>query len=118
MAELTKVGPRFQVTIPLKVRSKLGLARGELMEAEIVDRGAIILRRKQVVDYDPELERDLADAEADVKAGRVYGPYDAKQAIPALRGLVARERKRISEDRARTRAKLSATRTHARGLHP
>ena len=45
----------------------------------------IILRRKQLVDYDAEIARDLAEAEADLKAGRVYGPYDAKDALKGLR---------------------------------
>lgn len=121
MSELTKVGSRYQVTIPLKVRKAIGLATGELMQADVGNRGTIILRRKHLVDYDPDLERDLAEALEEVKAGRVYGPYEAKQAIPALRKLIAQERRRKGEGAGRwnahTRAKRPKTGAHAGGLH-
>jgi AbrB family looped-hinge helix DNA binding protein len=121
MSELTRVGPRYQVTIPLKVRKAMGLATGELIQADVGDRGTIILRRKQLVDYDAELERDLAEAEADIKAGRVYGPYEADEAIPELRRLIARKREQNREKVASSKARMRSTRAkataHARGLH-
>lgn len=44
---LTKIGPKFQVTIPKTVRDALGLGIGDLMEASQTKDG--ILLRPQVV---------------------------------------------------------------------
>jgi hypothetical protein len=46
----------------------------------------IVLRRKVRAEHDPELEKQLAAAEADVRAGRVLGPFEtASAALQALR---------------------------------
>jgi AbrB family looped-hinge helix DNA binding protein len=71
---LTKVGPKFQVTIPKAARVAAGIKLGDLMEAT-AERGAIVLRPKVLSDRDPELERQLEASEAAVKAGRVLGPF-------------------------------------------
>ncbi len=110
MSELTRVGPRYQVTIPLKVRKAIGLATGELIQADIGDRGTIILRRMQLVDYDAELARDLAESEADIKAGRVYGPFEAKDAIKGLRDAIAQAR-----GKSNARGNLSKPVANSRG---
>lgn len=67
---LTKVGPKFQVTIPKAARTAVRLAVGELIEAT-VEGGVIVLRRKVVLDWTPEIDLRLAEAEADIAAGRV-----------------------------------------------
>lgn len=87
----TKVGAKFQVTIPQEVREAVGLKTGDLVQASVGGDGTIVLRRKLLVDRDPELERDLEAAEADVKAGRVLGPFD--NAPSALRALNAPKRR-------------------------
>lgn len=87
----TKVGPKFQVTIPQEIREAVGLRTGDLVQASAGRDGTIILRRKILVDRDPELERDLEAAAADVKAGRVLGPFD--NASSALRALNASKRR-------------------------
>jgi len=121
-SEVTKIGPKYQVTIPKDVRNQLGLKVGDLVQARVGKGHTIIMERKRLVDYDPDLERDLAEALEDVKAGRVYGPYEAKQAIPALRKLIAQERRRKGEEVGRrsaaTRAKRPKAGAHAGGLHP
>ncbi len=46
---LVTVKPKFQVTIPAKLRDQIDLHEGDLMEATIVEDG-ILLRPKEVVD--------------------------------------------------------------------
>ena len=78
MATATKVGPKYQVVIPKKVREAKGLKPGDLIEAEPVREG-ILLRQKVLVDRG--LEEALAKAMADVKAGRVSKPYRSARAL-------------------------------------
>lgn len=44
---LTKIGPKFQVTIPKAVRTVVGLSVGDLVEATVTKNG--VLLRPQVV---------------------------------------------------------------------
>lgn len=46
---LTKVGPKFQITIPKVAREAIGVNIGDLMEAKVFRR-TIVLRPKVVVD--------------------------------------------------------------------
>ncbi len=46
---LVTVKPKFQVTIPAKLRERIELHEGDLMEATVVE-GGIFLRPKEVVD--------------------------------------------------------------------
>ena len=88
---ITKAGPKYQVTIPQGVRTAVGLEAGDLVQASVGADGAIVLRRKLLVDYDRELEKQLKAAQADVKAGRVLGPFDtARDAVRALKTLKRR----------------------------
>jgi len=74
-----KLGVSRQVAIPKKVHDQLGLSPGDYLEIEV--RGnQIILTPKQLVD------KRLAEAEEDIRKGRVHGPYDtAGDAVKALR---------------------------------
>ncbi len=74
-----KLGVSRQVAIPKKVHDQLGLSPGDYLEVEV--RGnQIILTPKQLVD------KRLAEAEEDIRKGRVHGPYDtAGDAVKALR---------------------------------
>jgi AbrB family looped-hinge helix DNA binding protein len=47
---LLQVKRHFQITLPSKLRRVLDLKEGDLMEAELVDDQAIILKPKVVVD--------------------------------------------------------------------
>jgi len=71
---LTKVGPKYQVTIPKAARDALGIKAGDLVEAKVQGH-VVLLRPKVVVDKDPELEKQLEASEAAVKEGRVLGPF-------------------------------------------
>jgi AbrB family looped-hinge helix DNA binding protein len=78
----TRVGPKYQVTIPKKVRDAVGLKVGDLVEAT-VGRNGIVLRPKVqiLIDKDPVVEKALAEALADVKAGRVSKPHKSARAF-------------------------------------
>ncbi|MDP7097008.1 MAG: AbrB/MazE/SpoVT family DNA-binding domain-containing protein [Rhodospirillales bacterium] len=53
---LVTVKPKFQVTIPAKLRDRIDLHEGDLMEATIVE-GGILLRPKEVVDRNAVADR-------------------------------------------------------------
>ena len=82
---LTKVGPKYQVTIPKEARSAAGLKVGDFVEATVRD-GVVVLRPKVVMDRDPQLERDLEASFEDVREGRIHGPFSsAAELTKALR---------------------------------
>src|SRR5262245_42209180 len=83
----TKVGPKFQVVIPKKLREATQLEVGDFLTAELKSDG-ILLKPAIVVErgFKAELEQHLREAEADLKAGRVLGPFDtARDALRALK---------------------------------
>ena len=65
---LIKVKTKYQVTLPTSVRKSVGLNVGDLLEAK-VEGNKITLSPKTAID------RELALSLADVKAGRVQGPF-------------------------------------------
>jgi AbrB family looped-hinge helix DNA binding protein len=73
MATATKVGPKYQVVIPKKEREAVGLKPGDLIQSEAQPDGTIVLRPEILVDRG--LQEALAEAAADVKAGRVSKPF-------------------------------------------
>lgn len=68
---LVTVKPKFQVTIPAKLRKQIGLHEGDLMEATVVEDG-ILLRPKEVVD-----RTAAADRIASILAHTEPSPEDA-----------------------------------------
>jgi len=88
-----KVGPKYQVTIPKDVRDALGIKVGDLVEATVDRRGALI-RPVEVVPKNVDIRKRLEAAEADVKAGRTLGPF--KTASAAMRALKQKARARTS----------------------
>ena len=76
---LVRVKEKFQVTLPNKLRLEAKLAVGDFLEIGIERGGVITLTPKSLVD------RHIAEGLADLKAGRVHGPYrSADEAIAAL----------------------------------
>ena len=71
---ITKVKSKYQVTIPTAVRTAAGVKVGDLLEATVSKHG-IVLRPKVLID------KELEVAEAEVKAGRVHGPFKTGRAI-------------------------------------
>jgi AbrB family looped-hinge helix DNA binding protein len=91
---LVKVTPKYQVTIPILVRRKMGVGAGDVLEAK-VEKGKITLTPKAVADVrDPEYTQEqrraidmrLAKALAEVKKGLTFGPFDtADEMIASMR---------------------------------
>ena len=77
----TKVGPKFQVTIPKNVRDGVGLKVGDLVEASVGRDGIVLL----------SLARYLEESEAAVRAGQFLGPF--KSAGAAMKAVKARARR-------------------------
>ncbi len=77
-----KIGQRRQVVIPKEIFEALGLQTGDFVEVQQV-KGTVVIKPKKVVDRDealtPEqkavIDAGLAEAEEDIKAGRVSGPF-------------------------------------------
>ena len=66
---IVKVKSKYQVTLPVKIRKQAGIEIGDILEAK-VEKGKITLVPKSAID------KRLAEALADIKAGRTYGPFE------------------------------------------
>ena len=76
---LIRVKERYQVTIPGELRRKAGVSVGDCLKAEVSSRGVITLAPQDSV------ARRIAEGLADIRAGRVYGPYDTvEKAMAAM----------------------------------
>jgi AbrB family looped-hinge helix DNA binding protein len=78
MATATKVGHKYQVVIPKRIRDAAGLKVGDYVEANLTREG-ILLRPKTLVDRD--LNNALKEALADVAAGRMSKPFKSARAL-------------------------------------
>lgn len=67
---IIRVKTKGQVTIPTSLRARLGVSVGDLLEAR-VEGHVITLTPKTLVD------KRLAEALANIKAGQVNGPFDS-----------------------------------------
>jgi AbrB family looped-hinge helix DNA binding protein len=82
MMPISKLGQRRQVVIPKEICDELGLQEGDFVEVTSAQ-GKVIIKPKKVVDADEVLtpaqraviDKRLAEAEGDIKAGRVSGPF-------------------------------------------
>lgn len=73
---IVKVKTKGQVTLPSTIREQVGLSTGDLLEAK-VERGKITLTPKSLID------RRIEEGLADIKAGRVYGPFESAEDMMA-----------------------------------
>ena len=92
MTTLVRIHRKGQMTLPSRLRSAVGLAEGDLIEAS-VQRGKIVLTPKLLIDrsrfpnaddeYTPAQRRvidaRLAKSDEDIKRGRVYGPFSTHE---------------------------------------
>lgn len=95
MNALVKVQRKGQLTIPSRLRTQVGLSDGDYVEAR-AEHGRIVLIphacpiRGADDEYTPAqrkvIDARLAEADEDVRHGRVYGPFSAPEAVRFLRG--------------------------------
>jgi antitoxin MazE len=77
---LSKVTRNHQVSIPKEIRDRLNLHEGDYVEVEERD-GEIVMVPKKLIDADqawfwtPEWQAGEREAEEDLRAGRVAGPF-------------------------------------------
>jgi AbrB family looped-hinge helix DNA binding protein len=76
MISLSKVTRHGQITLPAAVRKELDIEEGDLVEIEVVDDRAVVTPKKlvdksQAYFWTEEWQKGEAEAEADIKAGRV-----------------------------------------------
>lgn len=67
---IIKMKTKGQVTLPSKIRERVGLRTGDFLEAK-VESGKITLTPKSLID------KSLAKGLADIKAGRTHGPFSS-----------------------------------------
>lgn len=90
MSELVQVRKKAQVTLPQSVRRALHIEEGDFLDVR-VQNGEIVLRVKKLVDKEQawfwtrRWQEGEAEAEADIRAGRVQSFESAKEAIDYLR---------------------------------
>lgn len=85
---IVRVKEKFQVTLPNEMRLKAGLAVGDFLEVALARGGIITLTPKSLID------RHIAEGLADLKAGRVHGPFrSADEAIAVLDKRAAAKKK-------------------------
>jgi len=70
-----KLGTSRQIVIPKKLYDALGLAPGDYLEVELYKDNRLLVTPKELVDKHPEIDQRLTEAEEDVTAGRVSGPF-------------------------------------------
>jgi len=76
---IVKIGVSRQVAIPKKLHDKLGLAPGDYLQMEL-DGDRLVLTPQAMI------ERRLAEGLADVRKGRVHGPFaSAPELLQSLR---------------------------------
>ena len=123
MATLVRIHRKGQVTLPSRLRSAIGVAEGDMVEAS-VHRGKIVLAPKLVTgrskfptaptandEYTPEQRRiidaRLAESEDDLKKGRTFGPFHTAEEMIASMKHHLRQLRQFRKMAAAKRAKRS-----------
>jgi AbrB family looped-hinge helix DNA binding protein len=89
MTTLVKIHRKGQMTLPSRLRTAIGVAEGDIVEATL-QRGRIVITPKLVIDrsqfpnadkeYTPAqrraIDRGIAQSEKEYKQGRSFGPFD------------------------------------------
>ena len=96
MTTLVRIHRKGQMTLPSRLRSAIGVAEGDMVEASI-QRGRIVLTPKLIIDrakfpnaddeYTPaqrrEVDRGIARSQRQYKQGRGYGPFGTAEELVA-----------------------------------
>jgi AbrB family looped-hinge helix DNA binding protein len=93
---LVTVKNKFQVVIPAKVRQRIGIKVGDLLEAN-AEKGKVVLIPKSAVD------REIAEGLDDIRKGRTYGPFESAEEM--IRFLHAQVKEHKVKERNRKRSK-------------
>lgn len=89
MSEVIQLRKKAQLTLPLTVRKQLGIEEGDFVDIQVKD-NKMIMTLKKVIDkeqawfWTKRWQEGEKEAEADIKAGRVYKYPSAAKAIAAL----------------------------------
>ena len=89
MTTLSKVTRHGQITLPAAVRKKLDIQEGDLVEIQVVDDRAVLVPKKlvdksQAYFWTEDWQKGEAEAEADIKAGRVKAFDSVEQFLEDL----------------------------------
>jgi AbrB family looped-hinge helix DNA binding protein len=113
MTTLVRIHRKGQMTLPSRLRSAIGIADGDLVEATL-QRGRIVLTPKLVVDrskfpnadddYTPAQRRAidarLDESEEDLKKGRTAGPFNsATEMIAHMKGELKKRAKKTTRSK-------------------
>jgi len=96
---IIRIGPKHQVTIPAEVFRKLQLETGDFLTAKVKN-NEIVLQPKKLIPknqewfWTKEWQRKEKEADEDIKAGRLSGPFvSAKELINHLNRLKKRKKR-------------------------
>ncbi len=85
---IVTVNSKYQILIPRSVREEAGVSVGDVFEAK-AHKGTIVFELKS------DLDRALAEGLADVKAGRVSGPFSTvDDMLASLKGTAKKQGKK------------------------
>ena len=92
---LVSVQSKYQIVIPRKVREKIGLNVGDLLEAR-AEHGKITFTPKPMVDH------DIAESLGDFREGRTFGPFEThEELVKSLHDETAKLRSKRNTRKAR-----------------
>lgn len=87
----TRISPKRQITIPMEIFKALRLDVGDYLDAK-TDNGLIVLTPKKLIPKDQEWfwtkewQAKEREAEGDIRAGRVSGPFTSgKELVKSLK---------------------------------
>ena len=78
------------MTLPADLRQRVGARTGDVFVADVED-NLLVLRPKRLIDaedawfWTPEWQKGEREADADIKAGRVYRARSVKDLIASLK---------------------------------
>jgi AbrB family looped-hinge helix DNA binding protein len=89
MTILSKVTRHGQITLPAAVRKELDIQEGDIVEIQVVDDCAMVIPKKlvdksQSYFWTEEWQKGEAEAEADIKAGRIEAFDSVEQLLEDL----------------------------------
>ncbi len=87
LSAVVKIGVSRQVAIPKKLHDQLGLAPGDYLQMEL-DGDRLVLTPQAMI------EKRLAEGLADIRKGRVHGPFSSVPEL--LRSLRKTKRRKAS----------------------